>query len=128
MCGPPNITIPLEVLHPEIKQGLLKVLSPRPDPHTGLTWGVLQPIHRERPDDFYPWGIHGDQEHGLLLVAWGIWVCFSHKHTELAARIQDACQERRKTDPHHLMAGPSNLFTDAVLAQEIRSHQADRAP
>lgn len=63
----------------------------------GPTWCVLQPIYRQRPDDFYPQGIHGNQEHGLLLVAWGMWVCFSHKHAELAARIQDACQEKRKT-------------------------------
>lgn len=63
----------------------------------GLTWRIIQPIHRQRPDDFYPRRIHGNQKHGLLLVAWGMRVCFPHKHAELAARIQDACQERRET-------------------------------
>ena len=34
----------------------------------GPTWCVLQPIHRQRLDDFYPQRIRGNQEHGLLLV------------------------------------------------------------
>lgn len=86
----------------------------------GANLVVLQPIHRQWPDDFIP-GYHGNQEYGLLLVAWGMWVCFSHKHAELAARIQDACQERRETDPHHLTPGPSALLKHSVLAQKSTS-------
>lgn len=101
---------------------------PGPDSSTdgeawGLTWRIIQPIHRQRPNDFYPRGIHGNQKHGLLPVAWGMRICFPHKHAELAARIQDACQERRETDPHHPTPRPSDLFTDAVLGQESRSQQ-----
>lgn len=72
-------------------------------PHTqtgvawGLTWRILQPVHCQRPNDFYSQGVHGNQEHGLLPVAWGMRVCFSHEHAELAVRIQGACQERRQT-------------------------------
>lgn len=101
---------------------------PGPESYTdgeawGLTWCIIQPIHRQRPNDFYSRGIHGNQKHGLLLVAWGVRICFPHKHTELAARVQDACQERRETGPHLLMPRPSDLFTDAVPVQESQSQQ-----
>lgn len=65
----------------------------------------------------------GNQEYGLLLVMGGMG-CFSHKHAELAARIQDACQKERETDPHHLTPGPSALLKHSVLAQKSTSRWA----
>lgn len=109
---PPKCQQTLHVASPELEQGPPNIAPQGPEPQSGvahqggLTWSILQPVHRQRPDDSDPWGVHGNQEHRLLLVARGLRVRFSHKHTELAARIQDACRKQRENKSPQLMPGP----------------------
>lgn len=90
----------------------------------GLTGHILQPVHSQRPMTFVPREPMGTKSTDCHR---GRGACGSvfPVNTELPARIQDACRERRETDPHRLTPGPSDLFTDTVLAQESGSQQAD---
>ena len=51
---------------------------------------VIISKHSQRPHDFHTSTLHGDQNHGLLLVRCRGEICLAHEDADLAARVHCA--------------------------------------